>query len=224
MLNLLNLVGDTKRKMKKYLLLFFITFVLTTYVFSSEVTLTPQFPLKSMPPATLTLPPVTNVRLGKFNIQLESTKLDDVLKTIKTGIIQHEGDASESVYWLCYQISDVSNPVRIWIMSGEIDGGYVGTIVICRASIKDKPTQTCPELPAAFRPVKIDCDIWLKSKISDFKRLFGKPSLTINNWVHYESKRKVLVRGSDSFEFGSLSAKFVEGRAVELWISKTTNN
>ena len=198
--------------------------MLVTHAFSSDQTLPPKFPLNFAPAATLTLPPVTDVWFGKFNIQLESTELDDVLRTIKTGIIQHKGDASESVDWLCYQISDIANPVRIWIMSGEIDGGFVGTIVISRANIEDKPTQTCPELPAAFRPVNTDCGIWLHNQIIDFEKLFGKPSLTVDDWIHYKSERKVLVRGSEFFEIGSLSARFVEGRVVELWISKSTSN
>jgi hypothetical protein len=45
-------------------------------------------------------PPVRSLWMGRFNIRLESTKLDDVLKKIKAGEIRHRGDAGDSVYWL----------------------------------------------------------------------------------------------------------------------------
>jgi hypothetical protein len=200
------------------------TFMSITHSYSAEDISPPLFPLNVSPPATMKRPPVTSIKFGDLNIQLESTKLNDVLKTINAGEIRHHGDASESVHWLCYSISNVANPVRIWIMSGEIDGGYVGSIVARHVSAEDKATQTCPELPDAFQPVKLDRKIWIQTNESEIKKSLGKPSLIINDWMHYNSERKRIIRGAEFFELGSVSLRFINGQVVELWVSKTTSN
>lgn len=199
-------------------------FMSATYSYSSEDTLPPSFPLNVAPPATMKLPPITSVKFGDLDIQLESTKLNDVLKTINVGEIQHHGDASESVHWLCYSIFNGASPTRIWIMSGEIDGGYVGSVVARRINMEAKSNQTCPELPSAFQPVKFERGIWIQTNESEIKKSFGKPSLIVNDWIHYNSERKKIIRGTEFDESGSFSARFINGQAVELWISKTTSD
>jgi len=71
--------------------------------------------------------------MGTLVIKLETTSLENVLKAIKVGKIAQRGDASESLEWICYSITDQYNPVRLWLLSGEIDGGSVGTVVITTA-------------------------------------------------------------------------------------------
>lgn len=205
------------------LFIILLIFISAVYSYPSEETLPPSFPLNVAPPATMKLPPITTVKFGDLDIKLESTKLNDVLKKIDVGEIQHHGDASESVDWLCYSISNGA-PTRIWIMSGEIDDGYVGSVVARRMSMGDKSTQTCPELPSAFQPVKFERGIWIQTKESEIKKSFGKPSLIAKDWIHYNSERKKIIRGTEFDELGSFSARFINGKAVELWISKTTSD
>ena len=64
--------------------------------------------------------------MGSLKIQYEETTLPEVLKAIKSGSIQHQGDAGGSVYWLCYTVLKDGYNARIWIeASAEFDRWYV---------------------------------------------------------------------------------------------------
>ena len=96
----------------------------------SESTSLPQYPLKEEPSPTMASPPVSSLAMGQFIVKLESTKLEDILEKTKVGEIKKQGDASEYVEWICYTINDTTNPARLWLSSGEIDGGLVDAVVI----------------------------------------------------------------------------------------------
>ena len=162
--------------------------------------------------------------MGSLVIQLESTQLSDVLSKIGTGEIQHRGDAAESVYWLCYSVPSSANTARLWLMSGEMDGGAVGSIALRLTSSDETATPSCPELPQAYRSVKLGNNISLQNRASDLRRIFGKPSLAANGWLHFDSERDVLLRGEKYTELGGLSVRVIKDRIVELWVSKTTSN
>ena len=166
--------------MLKYILL--ISLMLSTLTFAtgsyaSEFIPPPKYPLKKIPAPTLSSPPVSSLTMGKFVIKLETTSLENVLKSIKAGKIAQRGDASESLEWICYSMTDQYNPVRLWLLSGEIDDGNVGAVVIRSMSTKDKASKKCPELPESFKPVKLDRKIWIHTSESDAREILGKPSL-----------------------------------------------
>src|SRR5579863_4413362 len=46
--------------------------------------------------------PSDGLSIGTLKVQLEQTTLSEVLRTVGSGSINHQGDASESIYWLCY--------------------------------------------------------------------------------------------------------------------------
>lgn len=64
-------------------------------------------------------PPVTAVTLGSLEVALEVTTLSEVIDGVGFGLIEHNGDAGESEYWICYRTDDS----LIWIVSdGEMGG------------------------------------------------------------------------------------------------------
>jgi hypothetical protein len=126
-----------------------------------ESVLPPAYPFKVMPTPTYKAPLASTLKLGTFVTQLESTSLTEVLDTIKVGHIGHRGDATESVTWLCYSIHDAANPFRIWLMSGGIDRGKVGSIVARTVSMDENTTQSCPNLPTVHIPIKLEHDVWI---------------------------------------------------------------
>jgi len=165
--------------------------------------------------------------MGKFIIKLETTSLENVFKTVKTGKIVQRGDASESLEWICYSITDQSSPVRLWLLSGEIDGGIVGGFVIRSMSTKDKISEACPELPESFKPVKLERKIWINTSESDVRKILGKPSLESRGWLLYSSEQifkndpRAKAWGEHDWTvYGSLDLRIRSGKVVEMWATK----
>ena len=109
-------------------------------------------------------------------------------------------------------------------MSREIDSGYVGGFVVRQMEGEHQAPQECPELPAAFQPVKPDRPVWIQSRLSEIQHMPGKPSLRAGGWLRYHSEQTIRLHGEESYESGLLSLRFSDGRVVELWVSKTTSN
>lgn len=63
----------------------------------------PESPFDAMPwKATMKSRPATGLGMGSLRVRLEKTTLDDVRRAASVGDIAHQGDAGESIYWLCY--------------------------------------------------------------------------------------------------------------------------
>jgi len=172
---------------------------------------------------------VSSLTMGKFVVKFETTSLENVLKTIKAGEIAQRGDASESLEWLCYSITDQYNPVRLWLLSGEIDGGNVGAVVVSSMSTKDKDktSKKCPELPESFKPVKLNRKIWIHTSESDVREILGKPSLESRGWLLYRSEQifkndpRAKAWGEHDWTlYGSLDLRIRSGKVVEMWATK----
>jgi len=203
------------------------TFTSAAGSYASEFIPPPEYPLKKIPTPTLSSPPVSALTMGKFVVKLETTSLEKVLKTIKAGKIAQRGDASESLEWICYSITDQYNPVRLCLLSGEIDSGNVGTIVISSMSRKDKTSKKCPELPESFKPVKLDRNIWVHTTESDVREILGKPSLESRGWLQYRSEQIFYndprAKAWDEYDwtvYGSLGLRIRSGKVVEMWATK----
>ncbi len=187
----------------------------------------PRFPLgDEAPPPTLNSAPASSVVLGDLVIVFDKTTLPEAQKQVKLGRIDNRGDASESSFWLCYSISGSGRQEQIWLLSdGEMGGDeHVIDGVAARISSTRVTTNSCPELPAAFQPVRLNNKIWLRSPAAEIRKQFGKPSLQRGAWFHYESRRELLNDprakdwGADTlYEYGELSVRIRAGKVIELW-------
>lgn len=193
----------------------------------------PHFPLNVAPPTQLTLAPSSSVALGQFTVVFGETSLGAVLKQVKVGRVDRAGDASESVYWLCYSIRTAKTQERMWMLShGEMDGlSHVIYGVVARSLPRTSVHSGCPDLPRAFHPVRLDNGVWLRSRASEIRGRFGKPSVDQNGWLHYSSRRELPndPRAKDwgaekLFELGEFSARLRDQMVVELWATKSLSD
>jgi hypothetical protein len=166
-------------------------------------------------------PPITSLWMGHTLIHLESTALEDIIKTIKSGKIEEQGDAANYVQWICYTTHDIVGPINIKLSAFEIDGGIASDIHAFRIGAADK---ACPELPTNFTPIRLNNNLWIMTRSSDVFRVFGKPTRRDGDWMHYETDRKIKIRGEDWVEHGMLSLRFWKGRVIELRAYKTTQD
>jgi hypothetical protein len=101
-----------------------------------------------------TTKPSEGLTMGRLKIQFEKTTLPEVLSAIKLGSIQHQGDAGDSVNWLCYTALRHGYNARIWIeASGEMGGpGEAVTDVAIQKITSGRPPPDCPVLPKQYEP------------------------------------------------------------------------
>lgn len=125
---------------------------------------------------------ITNLAMGTINLQFEETTLGTIADLIGLGRIEHQGDASESIYWLCY----TTPTERLWIIAhGEMGGPeHRITEVAARSQSSAVATADCPALPTSFQPVSLNGELWLGPKKDLLKRL-GEPSHIEGQWRAY---------------------------------------
>jgi len=176
--------------------------------------------------------PATRLSLGKFVAYFEKTKLAQVRKAVGRGTIAHQGDAGDSMYWLCYAAASAEPPQRLWVMShGEMGGPEMEIGGVMAEEVP--PTATvnsgCPALPSTSMPLSVDRGIWLGTTQQTLLSKLGRPSAVRGDWLDFLHEGKL--RGKDPFgssetvdfsEQSSLSVRLVSGRIVALQAWKVT--
>jgi len=176
----------------------------------------PRFPLADAAPPTVKSAPSSKLLLGPVTVTFNKTTLSQAISQIGVGRIEHQGDAGESSYWICYSVNGPTRKERVWLLSHGEMGGPDHTIhgVAAQVVSSSAPDPSCPELPPNRRSLRLDSGIWLGAMSSEVRKRFGEPSLAKDSWLHYGSRRKF--RGA-FYEYGALSARINAGSVVELW-------
>ena len=136
--------------------------------------------------------PTTGMKMGSFEVKWEETTLASVVGAAGLGVIQHQGDAGESMYWLCYTIG-AKNAQRLWVIAhGEMGGPeHAVTNITAEASRGAKATKACPALPAKLQPVALTQGLWLGASEMNVVKLFGAPSHSQGPWRSLNHASKV---------------------------------
>ena len=137
-------------------------------------------------------PPSSAVLLGSFRLGFETTRLEDVRHAAGVGAITHQGDAADSIYWLCYTASVAGSHERIWILSsGEMGGPeHEITGVSAQLSQSFRAIPSCPALPAKLTPMRLDRGFWLRSTNHEVAGALGTPSRQQAGWLFYDFSGK----------------------------------
>jgi hypothetical protein len=121
-----------------------------------------------------TTKPSEGLTMGRLKIQFEKTTLPEVLSAIKLGSIQHQGDAGDSVSWLCYTALTHGYNARIWIESSDEMGGpgeAVTDVAIQKITDGRSPAD-CPILPKQYEPLSFNNGVWLGTPNGTVKNVF----------------------------------------------------
>ena len=191
----------------------------------------PRFPLDVVPKPTLKSAPSSTITLGPLKVTFDKTTLDEIRTEIGVGRIEHQDDAVESSYWLCYSVVGSGPKEKVWFLShGEMGGpDHVIHGIAARALSDSSSVDTCSDLPQKFRTLSLDSGIWLGTTSTAIRKKLGEPSLSRDSWLHYESLRELRGDprakewGADTFyEYGGFSVRIRGGIAVELWATLST--
>jgi hypothetical protein len=139
--------------------------------------------------ATMVKDPVQQIHIGQFEAKFEQTTLGEIVNAIGHGAIDHSGDASESIYWLCYTLPSQ----RIWLISHGEMGGSDHTLTQVSAvtlSPNIDENASCPSLPKSFQPINFDFG-WVGSERQSIIESLGQPSgATEDSLTFYYSGQK----------------------------------
>ena len=177
--------------------------------------------------ATLKNKPTTGLRMGSLRVQFEKSTLNDVRQAASAGEIAHQGDAGESIYWLCYTNLSPSQVERIWIIAHGEMGGSEHSITSISAQLlpNGKATSDCPALPTNLKPLSLNHNLWLNSPESDVLKRLGTPSYQNKTRRSYNYQGKV--QGNCEGEgFDLLSWLLVQvgrGRVTSLHAGQVTS-
>lgn len=131
--------------------------------------------------------------MGSFHALFERTTLADVQQAAAAGLIAHQGDAGDSLYWVCFTNLHARPAERIWMVSHGGMGGADHSITQVSAQTLADGTVTpdCPALPAKLIPVSLDNGLWLSgSEAVVFKQLRA-PSYRHDSWQTYYFQGKL---------------------------------
>lgn len=144
------------------------------------------------PTTTLTLP--SGATLGDYHLRFEETTLAQIQQTIKVNSgIAHQGDAGDSIYWLCYTLPAKHAGQRLWLIaSGEMGGPEhsITELAVQRAN-GATPTADCPALPSRFQPVKLDNSTVWPGQTQDEALLHNGGGHQSDNWLFLSSEKWV---------------------------------
>ena len=153
----------------------------------------PPFPSSdAVPPATLRAMPAAAFKMGSLSVKFNETTLGDILAVASTGKIAHQGDAGESLHWLCFTKRNQGSADRIWITSSEMGGErHLVTGMVAKRLASARPTVDCPALPAAMAGLSLDKGIWLDTSRRALRLALGAPSLDSAGWQSYSYQGKM---------------------------------
>lgn len=173
--------------------------------------------------ATVPKEMIASLRVSDVTIPLEEDTKLEALQTRFGGKIGHQGDAGDSLSWLCLYGSDAVSPWVLWLESDEVDGPYVGGFQWRRVSRSAQFDQRCSALPDTSE-VELPIDLRLGEMEAEVIQTLGRPTSRRANTLLYEHEHDELIRGE---EFNSSNTVIVALRRGVVWAiqaGKTTTN
>jgi hypothetical protein len=174
-----------------------------------------------LPKPTVSKEMLAELRVSDLPVRLEETKLDDVATRLG-GTIGQTGDAGDFVEWLCFGGTDPGGRWVLWLESGEIDGGMVGSFQwqrLTKGAVLDRRCRmiegTGVELPVALRFGITEAEIL---------KILGPPTVKQSDSLVYVHQHRESIRG-EPYTSTNIVAVLLRGRKVwAIDVSKTTSS
>jgi len=179
--------------------------------------------LTELPKATVSKEMLVSLQVSNVPIYFEKTKMDDV-RTRLGGTIGHTGDAGDYVEWLCFRGTDPKGRWVLWLESGEIDGGMVGSfqwqrlangIVLDRRCRTLQDTRGGIELPVALR---------LGMAETEVLNTLGPPTVRRGDRLIYVHEHQESIRGEPYTSENIVAILLHDGMVWAIEVSKTTTS
>jgi hypothetical protein len=160
-------------------------------------------------------------RVSSYDITLEETSIDSVQKHLggKTG---QRGDAGDALKWLCFHGEDTVGRWVIWLESGEIDGGYVGSFQWRRLSDQDVLDSRCHALGGDA--VNLPMSLRLGTRKAEVLKSLGQPTSRDTERLIYLHEHEGTIRGKPFTTSNIVMVTIRNGLVWAIQASKTSSS
>lgn len=161
--------------------------------------------------------------LTLFGITIGSSKLLDVTKKLKGNPISHNGDASLSLYFLCYKGKD--DTIIVFESNGEMGGNdhTITSVEVYGAGSSYKFKQKCSNSFSINKELKLS-NIRLGMNKLEVEKIKGKPGKELKNKLLY-TYHSLKPTSKGPFDVTStLEISLHNGKVQQFSISKLESN
>ncbi|MGA7697038.1 MAG: hypothetical protein WCA76_18570 [Candidatus Sulfotelmatobacter sp.] len=185
----------------------------------------PEWNIPENVKATVAKEMFSRFRVSGYEVTLEETSMEDAEQHLG-GVIGKRGDAGDAMQWLCFQGADSVGGWVLWLESGEINGGSVGSLQWQRLSNRDVLDRRCHALQKAGTPIQLPLSLKLGAKSSDVLKSLGPPTSKDGGRLIYLHEHEVgAIRGGDPFISSNIVVVHLrDGLVWAIQASKTTSD
>jgi hypothetical protein len=137
----------------------------------------------ALPKGTVPKLMVKALRISDLNVELEQTNMKQVQERFG-GTYGTQGDAGNSLAWLCLSGHDVGGPFVLWLKSGEMDAGTVGSVQWRRVPNEARLDARCGSLSEADK-VNLPLSLRPGMSQSELFEVLGRPTVRNGNTLLY---------------------------------------
>lgn len=167
----------------------------------------------ALPKATVSREMVRKFKISDLTVVLETTEMKKVQARFG-GVLGDEGDAGDSLEWLCLRGDDASGPWVLWLKSGEMDAGTVGSFQWQRMRRDAKFDERCGVLSITEQRIELPVAVRLGMSEADLLEVLGPPTARYGSTLLYVHEHEGLRHGE---EFTALNTVSVVLRDGVVW-------
>jgi hypothetical protein len=162
-------------------------------------------------------------RLSGYNIALEETSMKSVEKRLG-GKIGAKGDAGDFLEWLCFHGADATGAWVLWLESGEIDGGSVGSFQWQRLSNGQVFDPRCHTLRSTTSTIKLPLSLRLGANKAEVLKTLGEPTSADSERLIYLHEHESTIKGEPFTTSNIVVLHLRKGVVWAIQASKTTSS
>jgi hypothetical protein len=177
----------------------------------------------SLPDATVPKEIAGGLQVSNLDIVLEHTEMKDAQARFG-GTLGAEGDAGDSLEWLCLRGADPSGRWVLWLESGEIDGGSVGSFQWRRVTPGATFDKRCAALSPDDSTVKLPIALHLGIPETEVLRVLGTPTQRRGRTLLYVHEHQEIIKGVAFTVLNTTTVLIRDGRVWAIEVDKSTTS
>ena len=179
-----------------------------------------DFP-EALPKPTMSKEIVSKITVSGVPVTLEDSPISDIAAHFGA-TIGHKGDAGDSVQWVCFRGADPAGDWVLWLESGEINGGTVGSFQWRRIDSAAVLDQRC--LPLSGAAVELQNQLRLGLAQAGVLKALGPPTIQRVDSAVYVHAHAESIHGEPYTSLNVVVVIFRRGQVQAIEVSKTTSS
>jgi hypothetical protein len=177
----------------------------------------------ALPKATVSKEMTGQLRVSGMTIVLEKTDMRDVQRRFG-GTLGQEGDAGDYLQWLCVRGGDATGPWVLWLESGEMNAGTVGSFQWRRLTRAVKFDERCGSVSQNDNAVELPIALGLDISESKVLRTVGQPTARQRNTLLYVHEHEESDQNQPFTILNTLSVVVTNGRVSAIEVLKVSSD